>query len=292
MIILEYQPSSLVRPGSDPILMKAVRLIASNLRTLADYGLVSAEEIPCIMDRIRTTADLDTATRDGVDFALEAVPEIPDVKREIFGRLDTLCPKDTVLASNTSTLDVFSIAEIRNPARMVIAHWFAPPHIIPLVEVVPGPRTAPATVASTAGLMERLGKRPVVLKQFIPAFIVNRIQLGISNAVMEMLEQGWASPEEIDLAVKTSLGIRLPVVGVVQTLDFAGLKLVYDIQKAEGNITPIIAEKVEKGHLGVSTSKGLYDYDGRTEEEILRKRDGLYLKVLQHLESMKAFDPI
>jgi 3-hydroxybutyryl-CoA dehydrogenase len=158
--------------------------------------------------------------------------------------------------------------------------------------VVPGPKTSPEVVAFTAKLMERLGKKPVVMREFVRSFIVNRIQNQISLAVYEMLDKGWATPEEIDLAVKSSLGIRLPIVGVVQTYDFTGLDLVLDIWKSYGLNPPFFEEKVKKGQLGAKTSKGIYDYGGRSEEEILKKRDRLYLKMLDYLESLGAFEPV
>ena len=277
---------------NENVLKRAENLVKSNLETLADFGRVARKQIPSILKHIRYSTELKSAT-DSVDFAIEAVVEVPDVKREIFRRLDELCPSGTVLASNTSSLNVFEIAKIRRLDRLVVAHWFAPPHIIPLVEVVPGPETSPETLNFTAKLMERLGKRPVVMKSFVPSFIVNRIQNAIFATVMVILQQGWATVEDIDVAVKTSLGIRLPIVGVAQTLDFTGLNLIHDLIKAGGMPVPaIIEEKVKKGHLGVSTSKGMYDYGGRTEEEILRKRDELYLKLLDHLEKIKAFDRV
>lgn len=276
---------------TEEALERAMKLIKSNLDILAEFNRVPSNEIPAILERIHPSTDLASAAQ-GVDFALEAVVEVADVKKKVFSQLDEICSEDIVLASNTSGLDIFSIAEVKNPERLVISHWFAPPHIIPLVEVVPGPQTSPEVVAFTAGLMERLGKRPVVMKEFVRSFIVNRIQNQIFLAVLEMLEKGWATPREIDTAVKTSLGIRLPIVGVVQTYDFTGLDLVLDVMKSYGVSHPLFEEKVEKGELGAKTSKGLYDYGGRSEEEILKKRDRLYLKMLDHLESIDAFKPI
>jgi 3-hydroxybutyryl-CoA dehydrogenase len=144
----------------------------------------------------------------------------------------------------------------------------------------------------TTELMKRLGKKPLVLKKFFPSFIVNRIQNSIGKVVWEMLENEWATAEQIDLAVKTSLGIRLPVVGVAQSMDFTGLDLLADIMVARDKINPLVAEKVKQGHLGAKTSKGIYDYGQRTEEEILIKRDKQYLKMLEHLERIQAFDPV
>jgi 3-hydroxybutyryl-CoA dehydrogenase len=272
-------------------LTHAMTLIQANLDQFADYGRVPVKEIPEIMARIRPSTDLAAAAK-AAGFCVEAVSEVPEIKQRIFSQLDEFCPPATILASNTSTLNIFQIARIKRPERLIVAHWFAPPHIIPLVEVAPGPNTKPEAVIFTAALMQRLGKKPLVLKQFVPALLVNRIQNTIARAVWEMLEKEWATPEQIDLAVKTSLGIRLPIVGVVQSLDFTGLDLAADIMRVYGTVSPVVAEKIKQGHLGAKTSKGMYDYGGRSEEEILAARDRKYLKMLELLERIQAFDPI
>ena len=276
---------------NNELLVRALKLVKSNLQTLAEYGRVSSQEIPAILERIRPMTDLESAVNE-VDFVLEAVAEIPEVKKKVFAQMEAASPDQAVLASNTSGLEIFKIIEVKDPSRVVVTHWFAPPHIIPLVEVVPGPATAPGVLQFAATLMERIGKKPLVMKQFVKRFIVNRIQNAMISAAMEMMRNGWATPDQIDLAVKTSLGIRLPIVGVVQSLDFTGLNLVYDIAKSSGTDNPLIEEKVKQGHLGASTSKGIYDYGGRSEEEILRKRDLLYLKMLDFLENLEAFKPV
>jgi 3-hydroxybutyryl-CoA dehydrogenase len=140
--------------------------------------------------------------------------------------------------------------------------------------------------------MERLGKRPVVMKKFSPGFIVNRIQKAIGETALQMIEEGVATPDEIDRAMKLTLGIRLPIVGVAQTFDFQGLDMLLDTMRNYGKVFGFIEEKVKNGHLGVKTSKGIYDYQGRDEIEVLRKRDELYLKVLKHLEEIRAFDQV
>jgi 3-hydroxybutyryl-CoA dehydrogenase len=275
----------------ESLLKRAMDLAKSNLEVLAEFGRVPEDGIEEILGRIHPSTDLDSAVKDK-HFILEAVSEVPEIKKQLFSRLDELCPPDTIIASNTSSLDIFSIASIKRPHRLLVAHWFAPPHIIPLVEVVRGPETALEAVELTANFMKRLGKTPITMEKYIPSFIVNRIQRSISKTVWEMLEMGWATPEQIDLAVKTSLGIRLPIVGVVQSMDFTGLDLIADIMKGRGGVHPLVAEKVKLGHLGAKTSKGIYDYCGRSEEEILKKRDRQYLKILEQLETLKAFDPV
>ena len=273
------------------ILDHALQLINDNLKTLAGLGRLKSSEIPGIVSRIHPVTDLVEASR-RVEFVLEAVVEVPLIKEKVFRELEESCAPGTVLASNTSVLDFFKVINFKDPSRVVIAHWFAPPHIIPLVEVVPGPETSPDTLKSTAGLMERIGKRPLVMKQFIQRFIVNRFQNAIVSTAMEMIENNWATAEEIDLAVKTSLGIRLPILGVMQSLDFNGLRVINEIRKSQGRQIPLIEEKVNQGHLGPSTSRGIYDYQGRTEAEILRKRDELFFKLLDCLEKIDAFKPV
>ena len=270
---------------------RAMGLIRGNLEVLAAAGRIEADRIPEILGRVHPGTDLAAAAQ-GMPFALEAVAEVPTVKQEVFAALERHAPEEAILASNTSSLDIFNIVSLSRPQRFLGVHWFAPPHIIPLVEIAPGPETAPELVRQTGEFMRQVGKEPVVMKKFVPGFIVNRIQRLISTAVFEMLANDWATAEEIDRAVKASLGVRLPVVGVAQTMDFAGLDLIYDIQKAAGNVQPLIEELVAKGHFGAKTSRGIYDYQGRSEADILRKRDERYLKVLETLEAINSFEPV
>jgi 3-hydroxybutyryl-CoA dehydrogenase len=272
-------------------LERAMGLIRSSLEVLAEYGQVPPDDIDTILSRVHPSTDMELSIH-GVDFVVEAVPEVPEVKKEVFARLDKMLPEGVIIASNTSGLDIFDFAEVDNPERLLIAHWFLPPHIIPLVEVVPGPATADEAVHFTAGLLQRLGKEPVVMKGFTRAFIVNKIQNMMALAVFELLGSGLVEPEDIDRAVKYSLGIRLPILGVVQTMDFTGLDLVLDVGKSYGFSNPFIEEKVAEDRLGVKTSRGIYDYGGRTESEVVKKRDRLFLEMIDHLEEIQAFDAV
>ncbi len=276
---------------NEEALKRARDLMEMNLNTLADFNRIPKGDVPKILKRIVTTTDSAAAVR-GVDVVVEAVNEVLDLKAKILTAVSEECPEDAVIASNTSGLDIFSIPGIKNPSRLVIHHWFAPPHIIPLVEIVPGASTSKETVAFSVDLIRRFGKVPVELKQFVPSFIVNRIQSYIAMAFYEILEKGWADAEAIDLAVKASLGVRLPIVGVVQSQDFTGLDLVMDVQKSYGVCYNCVDSKVARGHLGAKTGKGFYDYGGRTEQEILRKRDERYLKLDDFLGEIKAYESI
>ena len=269
----------------------ALAMIEASLATLEKSGLSCLAERKGILDRVHTFTNL-AAAAEGVQLVVEAVPEVADLKRSILAQLDEICAPNTILATNTSGLDVFELAVGGRQSHLVATHFFAPAQIVPLVEVAPGPGTLPEVVEITAALMRRIGKEPVVMRQFVRSFIVNRIQSAITKPIFEMLENGWATPEEIDRAVKLSLGVRLPVVGVVQTYDFTGLDSVNAITSSRGVRIPVIEQCVERGHLGAKTSKGLYDYQGRSEAEIAEKRDLRYLEVLKLLKKIDAFDPI
>ncbi|TKJ26635.1 MAG: hypothetical protein CEE42_04645 [Promethearchaeota archaeon Loki_b31] len=273
------------------VLDNAINKIKSNLSLLVEYKHVKSGEISNILNRIHPSTDLKVAAQN-CDLVLEAVSEDRNIKRDVFSQLNEFCSEDIILASNTSELNIFNVAKVKNPKRLVIHHWFHPPYIIPLVEIVAGRKTSSEVIDISFKLLEKIGKKPLILKKFTNAFIVNKIQQAINSAVFALLIQGIASPEEIDMAIKNSVGIRLPFAGVAQNLDFVGLDVVYDIIKNMGMDLALLKNKVKNGQLGAKTSKGFYDYQGRTEEEILTKRDKLYLQMLDFLKQMNAFKPI
>ena len=273
------------------ILDSAIKKIKLNLDLLAEYRRVPLNEIPAIINRINPSTNLEKASK-RANLVVEAVNEDRNIKRKVYSQLDEFCSEETIFASNTSELNIFKVVDVKNPERLIIHHWFRPPHIIPLVEIVAGRKTSPEIVDLSFNLLNKLGKTPIILKKFTNAFIVNKIQQAINSAVFGLLLRGIATPEEIDLAVKTSFSLRLPIVGVVQNLDFVGLDVVSDVLKNMGLKLSIIEDKVEQGHFGIKTSKGLYDYSGRSEEEILRKKDEKYLKILDFLEKINAFESV
>jgi 3-hydroxybutyryl-CoA dehydrogenase len=270
----------------------AIKLIRSNLEVLIEFNRIQKDSISKIINLIHPTTDFETAARK-TDLVIEAVSENPELKEKIFKQLSNFCNENVIFTSNTSSLDIFKIAkDIINPSRLISHHYYCPAHIIPLVEIAPGKKTSKDVVEFSVKLMKKLGKYPIIMKKFAPSYIVNKIQNAISGVMYELLIRDLATIEQIDIAVKTSLGIRLPIVGIIQSQDFTGLDLVYDIQKSMGIMVPPIKERAERGDLGVKSGKGFYDYQGRSEEELLQKRDRLYLKMLDYLEKIEAFKPI
>ncbi len=272
-------------------LERALRFIQANLQTLREAGINPGEDT-AVLGRIRTSTSIEEAAAD-VALAIEAVFEDATVKREVFTLLDRHCPPHAILASNTSYLNIFEIVATSRPDKVIIAHWYAPPHIIPLVDVVRGPGTSGKTVQRMVGWLREMGKRPVVLKEFIPGFIVNRIQRALGREVLSLLARGLFEPEEIDEAVRWSLGIRLPVLGVVRRIDYAGVDLAQKalqnpsiyLADTDDDARDLVEKMVTEGRLGIKSGRGFYDYKGRAAEEIKKERDLELLKWLRVMEN-------
>ncbi len=277
---------------NEEILEKALHLVQSNLRTLGRTRLIDSKLIPQVLRRIHTSTSLKVA--EDADFVVEAISEDPKAKKKLFHTLDRICPTRTLLASNTSYLDIFKFVRTDRSERILITHWWAPPHLIPLVDVVKGPKTSMETVATIQEILLSLGKRPVVMNKFIPGYIVNRLQRAMAREIFYLLDKGYASPEDIDTAVKSSLGIRLPVVGVVQRYDYTGLDLALAFEKnpsihlVSKDVPPrTLSRLVKKGYLGVKTGRGFYDYSSKPAADVLRDRD---VKLIDLLKLMKRWN--
>lgn len=277
---------------NEEILEKALHLIESNLRTLGKTKLIDSTLIPKIFNRIQTSTSLKVA--EDADLVVEAISEDPKAKRRLFHTLDRICPVRTILTSNTSYLNIFKLLKTDHPERILIAHWWAPPHLIPLVDVVKGPKTSTQIVATIKEILLRLGKRPVVMNRFIPGYIVNRLQRAMAREIFHLLDKGYASPGDIDTAVKSSLGIRIPVVGVVQRYDYTGLDLALSFEKnpsihlvSKDVVPKTLSRLVKNGYLGVKTGKGFYDYASKPTADVLRDRD---LKLIELIRFLKRWD--
>lgn len=277
---------------SDDALQKALRLIQANLATLVEAGGVREGDAPDILARIRPEPRIEEAARNA-DFVLEAVVEDAAVKRDLFAALDNTCPPRAILASNTSYIDIFEVVGPVRPDRLLITHWFAPPHIVPLVEVVRGPETSDETVATVKELLTGLGKRPMVLNKFLPGFIINRLQSALRAEALFLLDNGYASAEDIDAATKTSFGLRMPILALIKRLDFAGLDFTQKVLANRPYNPPepkqrseAVDRLVAQGRLGVKSGGGFYDYGGRSPEEIMKERDIKLLKLREFLREL------
>jgi 3-hydroxybutyryl-CoA dehydrogenase len=273
-------------------LRKARELLEAETQWLEAQGELGGLGAQDVLRLIRTTRALEESLEDSV-LILEAVSEDVSVKRQLYEAIAPKLSPKAILASNTSYLDVFSIAPEELLERFLIAHFYAPPHLIPLVEVVPSPKTSPGVLEELLELLRSWGQKPVLMKKFIPGYIVNRLQRAMAREIFHLLDEGYATPEQIDEAVKASLGIRIPVVGVVQRYDFTGLDLALkflgnpSIQLVnEDRIPASLMEKVKAGDLGVKTGRGFYVYTNSSTAETLLERDRRLLYLRRFLESL------
>ncbi len=168
-----------------------------------------------------------------VDFVFETIAENPSAKHDLYANLNNICRKDIILASNTSGMDIFDVCKdcIDNPERLIIAHWFNPPHLMKLIEVVMGEKTSKETVDTTRSLLESVGKKPAVLTKFIPGFVVNRLATTIIREMYYMIDQGWISAKDAEDAMRYTDGLRWGFEGPLALWDFVGLEIPMTVAK-------------------------------------------------------------
>lgn len=278
----------------EPILKTARAHIQKNLGLFSRAGLIPQEKIELFLSKLATTTDLPLAVK-GADLVVEAAPEDLKLKQDLFQKVESYVREDTILASNTSSLTLTDIGlKVKKKGRLVITHWFNPPHIVPVVEVVKGEKTSDETVETVYQLLTKIRKVPVKLNLELPGFLVNRIQIALAREVFDLFEKGVASVADIDKAVKGSIGFRLASIGPMLTADLGGLDLWL---KVCGNLLPHVQSSPEppgalqrlvaQGHLGIKSGKGFYDYAVDLAkaglDEAIVKRDEEFLKRLKDL---------
>jgi len=227
---------------------------------------------------IRYTADLADALQD-VDFVFEAVPEKLEIKHEVFRDLERHVGSDTILASNTSGIPITKIAEgCEHPERVVGTHWSNPPHLIPMIEVIPGERTNEETVDAAVALVERIGYEAVVERE-VPGFVENRILYAIMREAVDLVDRGIIDADGMDRCVRWGIGYKLAVIGPMELLDMAGL----DIYQAVGSylnqdlcnsteVSNTITDRTAEGKLGMKTGGGLYEYTPERVDQLRAER--------------------
>lgn len=245
---------------------KAMIQVRSNLKSMVDLEEITEEQVPGILAKIHGTSDLKEAVSEA-DFIIENVAEVPEIKEKIFAQIDEYCKEDAIIASDTSTMDIYKFVKVRRMDRLIITHFFLPAYVIPLVEVVRGPETSDETVVQAKELVESMGKVTAVLNKVIPGFIVNRITMAIFREVNYLVEQGLATPQDIDKAVVGVYGPRYAFEGPFALCDFASnefyegfaTRLMPELSNAT-ECPQLFHDMVKEGKLGVKTGKGFYEY--------------------------------
>ena len=250
---------------SDEALQRAVENNRKLMMRRVDKGQMTQDDAVAALNRVRTSTSLEEAAG-SADFVFEAIVEQLPPKRELFASLDKAAPDHTILATNSSTIPISKLADATGrPDRCVNTHFFHPVLVMQLCEVVKGPQTSDATVATTMELIKRIGRVPVLIEKEIDGFIVNRILHAASQEAMRLYEGGYADFADIDLAVEK--GLNWPM-GPFKLADFSGIDITYNARREKFEASGDEREKppdflrrmVEAGRLGRKTGKGFYDY--------------------------------
>lgn len=279
----------------EEIITRAFNRILTDFDALIEMDWIAKEEAEKAISRIKGTTNLFEALVD-VDFVIEAIPEDMDAKKKLFKEMSELIPEHVILSSNTSSLSITEMSlSVKRPDKFVGLHYFTPPHILRPVEIVKGEKTSDETVNLAKELVKKQGKIPIVCKDS-PGFVINRILIAMFVETASILEEGLVeSPNELDLAVRFAIGVRLPFFGPFQIADFGGLDIwlatAKNLYERLGHLKfkppKMLIKKVALHELGVKTKKGFYQYQSEEAESLIRKRDVCLLETTKLIDKME-----
>ena len=281
----------------DKLRHEALAEIQSTLASLSRFGLMKPNDAETILARVTVVPRQEMASAvAGIRLVFEGVPEIVDLKRGVLSDVSRQVPADVIIASTTSTIlvDDLSVA-IAHPARFLNVHWLNPAHLIPLVEISPGKATDPAIVDSVKGLLEGIGKVPVVCAA-TPGFIIPRIQALAMNEAARMVEEGVASAEDIDKAIRYGFGFRYAVLGLLEFIDWGGGDILYYASRyLEGALgsdryraPDVISRNMHEGRIGMRTGAGFLDYSSLDIDAYRERRLTELVEMLRHFKLARS----
>jgi 3-hydroxybutyryl-CoA dehydrogenase len=279
-------------PDHARVAKEVIDEVRGTLATLAAFGLFASDAVSGLIARVSVAREAETAGALGnATVIFEAVPEVPELKRGIFARVSRLAGPSAIIASTTSTILVDDLSSALDcPERFLNAHWLNPAYLIPLVELSPGAHTDPAVTQRLKTLLEGIGKVPVVCAAR-PGYIVPRIQALAMNEAARMVEEGVASAEDIDKAIKYGFGVRFATLGMLEFVDWGGGDILYHASRylahalGDGRYTApdIIERNMAEGRIGLKTGKGFLDYETLDLDAYRRERLAAFLALLRHL---------
>jgi 3-hydroxybutyryl-CoA dehydrogenase len=258
------------------------------LNALDVAGLLAPGEAQDAAGRISSDCDLDGLLPD-TDLVIESIVEDMAVKQDLFARMDRLAAPGAILASNTSGLSITQIgAKCERPERVVTTHFWNPPHLMPLVEIVLGEKTSPELAATLKDLLKACGKAPVVVKKDRPGQLGNRLQMALFREAVNIVAEGIADAEDVDRAASLGFGLRLPAYGILEHIDLVGLKLASSVCDytardlySERCAPPLFAEKIARGESGAAAGKGFYDWSKKCADDVKARRDAFLVDCLR-----------
>jgi 3-hydroxybutyryl-CoA dehydrogenase len=253
--------------------------VVSALDFLADNKAITRRTAKAAMARLAFSHDAASAAP--ADLVIESIAEHLPTKQQFFHQLEDVFSPDTILASNTSGIRISDIAALmQHPERAVTTHFWNPAHLMPLVDVIKGDKTAQATVDRVYAFLLRCGKKPVVGRKDVAGQVGNRLQHALFREAIYMVQEGIASAEDVETAIKAGFGLRLPVYGPFEHIDASGADLTNAVQDIilptlcnAGASLPLLRDMVAQGKLGAKTGQGFYDWSQRSVDDLRRRRD-------------------
>lgn len=272
-----------------PTLDKAKASIAENVKTLVDTKEITEEKAKSLHSLLSYTVSTDCFC--DCDLVVENVAEIVDVKAAFYKQISDLVRTDTIVATNTSGLSINLLGSfVKAPERFLGMHWFNPPHLVPLIEIIKGDQTKDEVAETIYKLSQSINKKPVIINKDVPGFAGNRLQFAVLREALDMVEKGIISPDGIDDVMKYGLGFRYACLGPLEVADLGGLDTFYHISEylmkdlCDSKEPPaLLKEHFEAGEYGVKKEAGFYDYRDGKAEETIKKRDEKFLKLYHAL---------
>jgi 3-hydroxybutyryl-CoA dehydrogenase len=258
------------------------------LKTLFENDLIKKDQQDKIFENIFGTDSLLEAVS-GATFVIECIPEVLELKNDLFIKLDEMCNEEVILATNTSGLSPSLIGlNLKYPQRTLATHFWNPAHLIPLVEVLRAEFTNDKTFKRAIDLLKFMNKKPIEVKKEVPGMVGNRLQFALFREAQYLLEQGIASKEDIDAAVTYSIGRRLPVTGPLLSADMGGIDvfasisdyLFKDLSNADQS-SPELKDLIAQGHFGQKNGEGYYSWNEKFTEEMNHKREKQLIQFLK-----------
>jgi 3-hydroxybutyryl-CoA dehydrogenase len=291
--MVDFKPRA--RADFDKLAGEALGEVRRTLASLAALGLFDLGLVETIAARVSVVPESEAAALSSADVIFEGVPEVLELKRDALARCAAFADAASIIASTTSTILVDDLSgAIARPERFLNAHWLNPAFLVPLVELSPGARTDPAVTAKLKTLLERIGKVPVVCAAR-PGYIVPRIQALAMNEAARLVEEGVASPEDIDKAIKYGFGFRFAVLGLLEFIDWGGGDILYyasryltqALDDTRYAAPEIIERNMRDGRIGVTTRQGFLNYEGRDLDAYRAERMKAFIGMLGFLDMVK-----
>lgn len=279
--------------GNDKERNDSAKRMEESLNFLAEYDVVAPSDIGAIMSRVSYSEDLNAVA--DADIVFECVIEKLEVKQDYFCRLDAICGENTVLASNTSAISITEIAsKCQHKERIIGTHYWNPPYLIPLVEVIRTKEVSDATVDKTFQILNDGGKHPVLVKKDVPGFLANRLQHALFREAISIVENGIADPRDVDEAIKYGFGMRVGISAPFEVMDMGGLDLTYNIHsylfphiEDTHEAQPLLMKHIQEGHLGFKTGgHGFVDRTQKEMDEEVRDLNIQLIKVAKALDRL------